>query len=94
MTTRYFITRPGVMRAAQWTGDNLAAMETFAAEHVSWALPFTDNLDGTLDVMYQPVMATGDWLTTYGVITPDVMVQYQEVPGLNYIFSVEEDPSL
>lgn len=80
----YFTPRPQVLHAVQWTGDNLVELEAWAAEFAPWYLPLVDNEDGTLTMSEMSggwTMATSDWMSNQGILTPDSLAQYQEVTG-------------
>lgn len=90
----YFIQRPVVMHAVQWTGANQSDVEEWCETNAPWALPFgTDNDD---NLLLNP--NSGSWapLPVGGFMTNVGPIQsadgFQEVPGPDYIFSTEQAP--
>jgi hypothetical protein len=87
----YFMNRPQIVNAIQWTGNNKSEVEGWAATNATWATQFIK--DG--DVLRLPLngfeLHPGDYLTSNWYIASDQVQWYQEVPNANHVFSTEEE---
>jgi len=85
----YFIVRPKVVRAIQWTGSNFTEVTEFVDVN---SRPLADAGDGVLMTGggYYPEMPvpTGGWVDETG--TPFDFGYHQEVSGFGISYAVEE----
>lgn len=92
----YFISKPTVYNAFQWTGSNFSDAEDWCEENAQWAMPIEDLGDGVLSFSpysgIGPIGAGGYILANGGAMTPESMSSMQEVSGPDFIYSTEEAP--
>jgi hypothetical protein len=82
MATVWFMEKPDVRNGVQWTGDNLAEIEAWAATALPSLLPITDNGDGTITCSGPGWTANiTDWVTNLGCFPDSVMDNMQQVSG-------------
>jgi hypothetical protein len=87
--THFFIPKPSVTVAMQWTGDNFAELEAWAEVHASWALPISV-VSGNRIAMHpdsgsQPIPVNG-WITNVGAASDSYVAQLQEVAGADVTY--------
>jgi hypothetical protein len=81
MATVWFMEKPDVRNGVQWTGGNLAELESWAGGVFPWLLPIVDNEDGTITCANGWHLETTDWLTNYGHFSDEVMGNMQQLSG-------------
>lgn len=75
---------PRTYLVEQWTGDNFTEFEAFCAANTPWAMPVTDNGDGTVSLnpdSGMPPIQTGDWIGSIGPVPAANMASFQDVSG-------------
>lgn len=89
----YFIQRPQVIEAIQWTGNNLSEIETWTstkAPHLKGRFKVDNDQVLTIQDDMSLPCKPGDWITQVGIVSAENLalgMQQIDVPTANYTVS-------